>query len=216
MLNRAVVLSALSISQTKRGWWCRQRQHTAALIHAVMQHKPQLQSETQALRPEQLLLPTANSLFFLLTFLLCSAHSHTNGSAPSFSFYSFPCFFFSLLHLFIFFSILPHYHSSAQIAPQPGNVPPIRPSHLLIISLISLNCYWLTNNDPRPVYLQYQGSVMLLFHRQNTLLLGLSTSVDDRGGLWIFGLGQRMAKWLWEPPVIPLFGMGPAGAQWKM
>lgn len=35
--------------------------HTAALIHAVIQHRPQVQSETQALRPEQLLLPTANS-----------------------------------------------------------------------------------------------------------------------------------------------------------
>lgn len=61
------------------------------------------------------------------------------------------------------------------------------------------------------------GKVVMLFSRKHAHSSAVSPS-DDVSGRVVRGFSWRLrtAKWLWEPPVIPLFGMGPAGAQWKM
>lgn len=110
-LNRAVVLSALSTSHTtEHGRRCMR-------LHC---HTERVQSQTPAKTLQQLLLPTANSLFFLLLSLsLSCTHSHTNASPPSFSFS--PPF-----HLFLFLRALPlppppfHRPTSGQLATVPG------------------------------------------------------------------------------------------------
>lgn len=78
--------------------------HTAALIHAVIQYKPQVQCETRALRPEQLLLPTANSLFFLSSSRFPSPlHTLPYKCFPTLILILlFHLFLFSLLHFFFF------------------------------------------------------------------------------------------------------------------
>lgn len=109
----------------------------------VIQPRPHFSSGAWPLKQEQLFLPTAHSLFFLLILALLLTYTHV----PT----------ITLIVLFVwslFFSLLQSScacHPSAHIAPLLGSVPPSQPqpSHLLMISLISFNCRSLTNNDPQ-------------------------------------------------------------------
>lgn len=156
-LNRAVVLSALSISHTtEHGRRCSYvlSYSTSLKFNLKLRHWSRSSCYCQQLT-------LFSFFFFSLSFSLCT-HSHTNASPPSFSFYSFTCFFFSPLRFFFLFFFL-HCHPSTYIGPLLGGVPLSRPppSHLLMISLLSLNCRSLTNNDQQPVYLQCQGKNLM-------------------------------------------------------
>lgn len=127
------------------------------IIHVVTQYEPRVQCETPALTMEQLLLPAANSLLFLLLPALLLPLTHAliqmDPNPRSHSTLSFVSFFSppAPFH-FVFFFLLRH--ASARIGPLLGSVPPSwpPPSHLLMM-ILSLGCLPLTNNDQQPVYL---------------------------------------------------------------
>lgn len=198
-----------------------------ALWHAVIQYKPLVQSETlgiearAAVNCQQL---TLFSFFFSLPLVLFCSLFHSNESTSSFSLNSFTCFISSVS--FFFYTSLPHLH------PSLGNVPPsqFQPPHLLMISLISLNCCSLTNNDPQSIcYTKAKNLTrnslplvnmcdvaFLLTHTLAQKFLCLLSTWWCQRLIVGFGRGQLIAKWLQERLIIPLFEMGPAGAKWKM
>lgn len=165
-------------------------QRTMTGIHTVPQSRTQVQCDSPALRTEQLRAPAAFSLSPSGFIPKKETYTFLNGSPPA-----------STLSFFVrVFSL----------------VLPKLSSHLVSL-LWCLHHLQRPTSGRRATSSSFFAQVVMLFSRKHAHSSAVSPSDDVSGGL-VRGFSWRLrtAKWLWEPPVIPLFGMGPAGAQWKM
>lgn len=175
------------------------RQQTMTSMHVVPQSRTQVQCDSPAPRTEQLRAPAAFSLspsgFIPKEDTYASWMALHPHSTLSF-FVFFPPLFLPKLS-FHFVSLQQSHASSAPAA------------HFWA------TCHWPAVTQTLPF--STLPKLWCCFPQKHAHSSAVSPSDDVSGGLVKgFGWRLRMAKWLWEPPVIPLFGMGPTGAQWKM
>ncbi len=152
-LNRAVVLSALSISHTTEHG--RRRSYTLSYSTSLKFNLKLRHWGRSSCYCQQL---TLFSFFFFFSLSLALAHAPIQMHPHPHSHSTLSLVSFSPRSVFFFFSFFLPCHPSTYIGPLLGGMPPSRmpPSHLLMISLLSLNCRSLTNNDQQPAYLQCQ------------------------------------------------------------
>lgn len=177
------------------------RQQSMTSVHAVPQPRTGVHCDSPALRTEQLRVPAAFSL-------------SPSGLIPKEDTYA----SWMVLH--------PHPTLSFFVSPHP---PPLFLPKLCF-QFVSLQrshaciCFCSPLLGTTPWTGRYTDAsffstpkIAMLFSQKHAHSSAVSPS-DDVSGRLVKGFGWRlrMAKWLWEPPVIPLLGMGPTGAQWKM